>query len=78
MEYIAIKCSNCDKSTGLILKVKIIKEMSTKFVLNKKLHHVGLSWINSSRKQMKYDIKENNNPDWLNKGPRYNTAMFWA
>ena len=24
---------------------------------------------------MKYDIKENNHPDWLNKGPRYNTAV---
>ena len=23
---------------------------------------------------MKYDIKENNHPDWLNKGPQYNTA----
>ena len=22
---------------------------------------------------MKYDTKENNDPDWLNKGPRYNT-----
>ena len=24
---------------------------------------------------MKYDIKENNYLDWLNKGPRYNTAI---
>ena len=24
---------------------------------------------------MKYDIKENIHYDWLNKGPRYNTAM---
>ena len=24
---------------------------------------------------MKYDIKENNRPDWLNKGPQYNTAI---
>ena len=50
--------------------------MITKFVLNKKLHHVGLSWIISLSKKMKYDIKENNHTDWLNKGPRYNTAKM--
>ena len=76
MESIFIKYSNCDRSTGLLLKVKTVKEMSTKFVLNTKLHHVGLSWIISSSKQMKYDIKENNHPDWLNNGPRYNTAKM--
>ena len=48
--------------------------MSTKFVLNTKWHHVGLSWIILSSKQMKYDIKENNHPDWLNKGSQQNTA----
>ena len=47
--------------------------MSTTFVLNKKLHHLGLSWIIPSSKRMKYQIKENNHPDWLNKGTRYNT-----
>ena len=50
--------------------------MSTKFVLNKKLYHVGLSWIISSSKKIKYVIKENNHPDWLNKGPQYNTAKM--
>ena len=25
---------------------------------------------------MKYDNKVNNHPDWLNKGPRYNTAKM--
>ena len=74
MDPIFIKCSNCDRSTGLPLKVKTIKEMITKFVTNTKLHHVGLSWIISSSKQMKYYIKENNHPDWFNKSPHYNTA----
>ena len=50
--------------------------MSTKFVLNTKLHNVGLSWIIYSSKKNRYDIKENNHPDWLNKGPRYNTAKM--
>ena len=43
-------------------------------MLNKKLHHVGFTWTFSSRKQTKYDIKENNHPDWLNRYPQYNTA----
>ena len=76
MESIFINGSNCDRSTGLLLKVKIIKEMSTKFVLNTRFHHAGLSWIVSSRKQKKYYIKENNLSNWLNKGPRYNTAKM--
>ena len=49
--------------------------MITRFVLNTVLHRVGLSRIISSNKQMKYYIKENNHPDWLNKGPEYNTAI---
>ena len=49
--------------------------MITKFLLNTVLYYVGLFWIISPNKQMKYDIKGNNHPDWLNKYPRYNTAM---
>ena len=45
-------------------------------MLNTVLHHVGLSWIISSNKQMKYYSKENIHPDWLNQGPRYNTAIY--
>ena len=35
---------------------------------------MGLSWIISSNKQMKYEIKEKDH-HWLNKGPWYNTNM---
>ena len=45
-------------------------------MLNTKFYHVGLSWIISSSKQIKYDLKENNHPDWLNKGPRYNISKM--
>ena len=38
---------------------------------------MGLSWIIFSSTQMKYDIREYNNSDWLNKGPRYNTAICY-
>ena len=51
--------------------------MITKFVLNTVLHHVGLSRIIHSKKQMKYYIKENNHPDWVNKGPRYSTSICY-
>ena len=43
--------------------------MITKFLLNAILHHVGMSWIISSNKEMKYEIEKNNHEDWLNKGP---------
>ena len=40
------------------------------------LHHVGMSWIIFSNKKMRYEIYEINHPDWLNKGPWYNTDIF--
>ena len=49
--------------------------MITKFVLNKVLNHVGLSWIISLNKQMENETKENNS-DWLNECPWYNTAIY--
>ena len=77
LEDVAIKCINCVRITGLFLKDKTVKEMITKFVLNTVLHHVGLFWIISLNKQMKYEIEENNHPDCLNKGPRYNTSICY-
>ena len=50
--------------------------MSTIFVLNTKVHHVSLSWVIYSSKQIKYDIKENNHFYWLNKSQRHNTAIY--
>ena len=41
-------------------------------MLNEILHHVGMSWTISSKDEMKYEIDESNNQDWLNKGPWYN------
>ena len=43
-------------------------------MLNSVLHNVGLSWIISSNKKVEYDTEENN-PDWLNKVPCYNTVV---
>ena len=46
---IAIRCINCKTETGLYLKKSTFEEMITKFVLNAILHHVGMSWIISSK-----------------------------
>ena len=41
-----------------------------KFVLNKMLHHVGMSRIIEINQQLEYDI-EIHNPDWITGGPWY-------
>ena len=49
--------------------------MITKFVLNTVFHHVSMSWIISSNDEIKYEIDEINNQEWLNKGLWYNTDL---
>ena len=49
--------------------------MITKYVLNAILHNVGMSWIISSKDEMKYEIDKINHQYWLNTGPWYNTAI---
>ena len=60
LDVISIRCINCKRETGLLLKNTTFYEMITRFVLNAILHHVGLSWIISSNKEMNYEIDENN------------------
>ena len=45
-------------------------------MLNAILNYVGMSWIISSNKEMKYDIDKSNHQDWLNKVPWYNTDIW--
>ena len=41
-------------------------------MLDKILHHVGMSWIISSNQEMEYEINTKNiHLDWSNKGPWY-------
>ena len=49
--------------------------MINKFVLNAILHHVRMSWIVSSNKEMKYKNDKINHQYWFNKGPWYNTEI---
>ena len=43
VEAIYIKCINCNKDTGIHLKIKIEKRITT-FVLNIILYRVGMLW----------------------------------
>ena len=75
VDAIAIRCNHFEKETGLYFRTSTLEEMITKFVLNAILHHVGMSWIICSNKEIKYKIVEINHQDWLNKGHWYNTAI---
>ena len=68
---ISIRCINCKTEAGLFLKNNKFDEMINKFVLNTILHHVDMSQIIISNKEMNYETDKNNNQDWLNKGPWY-------
>ena len=75
---VSLKCISCKRETGLDSETSfswVFDEVITKFVLNEILHHVGMSWIISSNKEMKYEMDENNHQYWLDKGPWYNTSI---
>ena len=58
LDVISIRSINCKRETGLFLKNTTFDEMITKLVLNSILHNVGMLWIISSNKDMKYEIDE--------------------
>ena len=81
-EIIFSGCQVCQlTSTANICQYQLIFFTVTKWFgfhswyLFEQLFHVGLSWIISSNKQMKYYIKDNNHPDCLSKGPRIKDHM---
>ena len=47
VEHIAIRCSNCGKQTDSSMDDMNTKyqDITTSFVLNIVLHHIGMSWI---------------------------------
>ena len=59
---IGIKYINCKKETILYLGTSTLEEMITKFVINAIFHHVGLSWIICSKKEMLYEMDESDHP----------------
>ena len=70
---VGLKCINCKKETGLSAETgfeEFYYEFITQFVLNAMLHHVGMSWIIISKKEMDYDNFTNRkNLNWFDTGP---------
>ena len=64
VETVAIRFGNVVKATGLSMENTNTNynEIINKSVLNKMLHHVGMSWIIETNQQLKYDIGKHN-PD---------------
>ena len=72
LDVFSIKCTNCKRETGLDSETNftwVYDEIVTKFVLNAMFHHVGMSCIISSNREMEYEMNKTNHQDWLNKGP---------
>ena len=52
LDTLSLKSINCKRETGLDPETTftwVYDEIITKFVLNPMLHHVGMSWIISSK-----------------------------
>ena len=52
LDSVSLKCINCKIETGLKTKSgfeEFYDKIITQFVLNAMLHHVGMSWIISSK-----------------------------
>ena len=76
LDIFSLKCINCKKETGLNAETSFsgfYDEVITQFVLNAILHHVGMSWITSSKKEMNYDKFTNSKKlEWFHTGSWYN------
>ena len=76
VKIIAIRCSTCGKETSLYMNNMNTnyKGIIISFVLNKVLHHVGMSWIIEAHEKLKYDM-DKHNPYWITGVPWYNTFI---
>ena len=76
LDTVSLKFINCKKETGLKSKTgfkEFYDEVVTPFVVNAMLHHVGMSWIISSKKEIDYDNFTNSkNLSWFDIGPWHN------
>ena len=81
LDALSIKCINFKRETGLDSETSftwVYDEIATKCFLNEMLHHVGMSWIIISNREMEYEMNtERNHLDWLNKGPWYNRNICY-
>ena len=52
LDEVSLKCINCKRTTGLKKKsgfVEFNDKIITPFLMNSMLHHVGMSWMISSK-----------------------------
>ena len=59
LDALPIKCINCKRETCLDSETSftwVYDEIVNKFVLNAMLHHVGMSWIINSNREMEYEM----------------------
>ena len=55
LDEVSLKCINCKREIGLTNKSgfeELYNKIITPFVMNSMLHHVGMSWIISSKEEM--------------------------
>ena len=73
LDAFSVQCINFKRETGLnseSIFTWVYDEIVTKFVLNAMFHHVGMSWIIRSNREMEYEMNtESNHLDLFNKGP---------
>ena len=58
LDEVSLKCINCKRETGLKTKSgfeEFYDKIITPCVMNSMLHHVGMSWIISSKEEVDYD-----------------------
>ena len=75
VDEVCLMCIICKISTDLEPKYgkEFYDKMITPFVMNSMLHHVGMSWTISSKKEMDYDKFSNHeNVSWFETGPWHN------
>ena len=78
LDVLYIMCINCKIETGLNSKTNftwVYDEIITKFVLNAMFHHVVMSWIIISNREMEYEMNKTNHQYWLSKGSWYDTSI---
>ena len=78
MDEVSLMCINCKRKTYLQPKSgkEFYDKMITPFLMNSMLHHVGMSWMISSKKEMDYENFSNHeNVGWFEKGPWHNKNM---
>ena len=58
LDIVSLECINCKRETGLNAETgfnRFYDEVITQLVLTAMLHHVGMSWTISSKKETNYD-----------------------